>query len=302
VPSKAVDGRHTIRDTPGFSAVAETAKVYIVDDDAMFARGLARLVGAAGWQVEVFNSADEFLGAVIAGNPGCVLLDVRMPGMKGPELYRTMLARDMRLPVIFLTAHGDVPTSVDVMKMGAVDFLEKPVSGDVLVGTIRVAIARGEQERSRERALEMRALRAAVAARGEVMQHVIAGRLNKQIAAELGISVKTVKAHRARSCRRCRRARFPSCSRCAAPPACRDQLAYASPSRVRYRLERHARRGQLLGAPHQSATELTAIFSITRAMRLHRPLGGVQRVADLLVQSPATTPDITWRSRGVSEA
>ena len=179
--------------------MAETAKVYIVDDDAMFARGLARLVGAAGWQVEVFNSAADFLGRVDAGKAGCVLLDVRMPGMKGPELYRTMLARDMRLPLIFLTAHGDVPTSVDVMKMGAVDFLEKPVSGDVLVGTIRVAIARGEQERSRERARrDARALRAAVAARGRVMQHVIAGRLNKQIAADLGISVKTVKAHRAK--------------------------------------------------------------------------------------------------------
>src|SRR5580765_3351962 len=127
---KAYDPRH-----PLDFLVAETAKVYIVDDDAMFARGLARLVGAAGWQVEVFNSAAEFLGGVDAGNPGCVLLDVRMPGMKGPEL-----ARDMHLPVIFLTAHGDVPTSVDVMKMGAVDFLEKPVSGDVLVGTIRVAI------------------------------------------------------------------------------------------------------------------------------------------------------------------
>jgi FixJ family two-component response regulator len=180
--------------------VAETAKVYIVDDDAMFARGLARLVGAAGWQVEVFNSAAEFLGGVDAGNPGCVLLDVRMPGMKGPELYRAMLARDMHLPVIFLTAHGDVPTSVDVMKMGAVDFLEKPVSGDVLVGTIRVAIARDEQERSRERErVEMRGRFERLSRReGQVMQHVIAGRLNKQIAAELGISVKTVKAHRAK--------------------------------------------------------------------------------------------------------
>jgi len=180
--------------------VAETTKVYIVDDDAMFARGLARLVGAAGWQVEVFKSGDEFLRGVDARDPGCVLLDVRMPGMKGPELYRTMLERDLHLPVIFLTAHGDVPTSVNAMKMGAVDFLEKPVSAEVLVGAIRVAIARGELERSREREhLEMRARFERLSRReGEVMQRVIAGRLNKQIAAELGISVKTVKAHRAK--------------------------------------------------------------------------------------------------------
>jgi len=180
--------------------VAEIAKVYIVDDDAMFARGLARLVSAAGWPVEVFASADDFLRGVDTGNAGCVLLDVRMPGMKGPELYRTMLAREMHLPVIFLTAHGDVPTSVDAMKLGAVDFLEKPVSGDVLVGTIRVAIARGDRERARERErVEMHARFEKLSRReNEVMQLVIAGRLNKQIAAELGISVKTVKAHRAK--------------------------------------------------------------------------------------------------------
>jgi len=180
--------------------VAEIAKVYIVDDDAMFARGLARLVSAAGWPVEVFASADDFLRGVDTGNAGCVLLDVRMPGMKGPELYRTMLAREMHLPVIFLTAYGDVPTSVDAMKLGAVDFLEKPVSGDVLVGTIRVAIARGDRERARERErVEMHARFEKLSRReNEVMQLVIAGRLNKQIAAELGISVKTVKAHRAK--------------------------------------------------------------------------------------------------------
>jgi RNA polymerase sigma factor (sigma-70 family) len=180
--------------------VAEIAKVYIVDDDAMFARGLARLVSAAGWPVEVFASADDFLRGVDTGNAGCVLLDVRMPGMKGPELYRTMLAREMHLPVIFLTAHGDVPTSVDAMKLGAVDFLEKPVSCDVLVGTIRVAIARGDRERARERErVEMHARFEKLSRReNEVMQLVIAGRLNKQIAAELGISVKTVKAHRAK--------------------------------------------------------------------------------------------------------
>ena len=179
-----------------------TETVYIVDDDASFARGLARLVDAAGWNSRVFASAAEFLapGRVNGGDPGCLLLDVRMPGMKGPELYRTMLERRIGLPVIFLTGHGDVPTSVDAMKMGAVDFLEKPVRGEVLVGTIRTALARDAVRREAER------VRRDVAARGallsprerEVMGHVIRGQLNKQIAADLGISLKTVKAHRAR--------------------------------------------------------------------------------------------------------
>ncbi|MGZ5106010.1 MAG: response regulator transcription factor [Usitatibacter sp.] len=179
---------------------AET--IYIVDDDANFARGLARLVGAAGWKAEVCASAAEFLapGRVSESAPGCVLLDVRMPGMKGPELYRTMLERRIALPVIFLTGHGDVPTSVDAMKLGAVDFLEKPVRGECLVSAIRVALARQAEERARDDARREVEARVALLSRREreVMGHVIAGRLNKQIAADLGISLKTVKAHRAK--------------------------------------------------------------------------------------------------------
>jgi len=180
--------------------VAENPTVYIVDDDARFARGLARLVGAAGWEVRVFSSAVDFLGAVEPGTPGCVLLDVRMPGMKGPELHRTMLEREMRLPVIFLTGHGDVATSVDAMKMGAVDFLEKPVRMEQLVGTIREALVRGARNREVDRErneLHARIERLSRRER-EVMGRVVAGRLNKQIAAELGIALKTVKAHRAK--------------------------------------------------------------------------------------------------------
>ena len=179
-----------------------TETVYIVDDDASFARGLARLVDAAGWNAQVFASAAEFLvpGRVNGGNPGCLLLDVRMPGMKGPELYRAMLERRIGLPVIFLTGHGDVPTSVDAMKLGAVDFLEKPVRGDRLVQAIRVALERHATERVREGARLEAGARVALLSRREreVMGHVIAGRLNKQIAADLGISLKTVKAHRAK--------------------------------------------------------------------------------------------------------
>ena len=179
-----------------------TATVYIVDDDATFARGLARLVGAAGWNAEVCASASEFLqpGRVQPEEPGCVLLDVRMPGMRGPELQRVMIERQMRLPVVFLTGHGDVGTSVDAMKLGAVDFLEKPVRAEKLVGAIKAALARDALDRARDR--ELRGIEARIAKLSrrerEVMEHVVAGRLNKQIAADLSISLKTVKAHRAK--------------------------------------------------------------------------------------------------------
>jgi FixJ family two-component response regulator len=180
--------------------MAET--IYIVDDDASFARGLARVVSAAGWKAELFTSADDFLspGRVREGEPGCVLLDVRMPGMRGPELQRVMIERGIHLPVIFLTGFGDVGTSVDAMKRGAVDFLEKPVRADELAAAIRVALERDRTGRARE--AELREIAARIAKLSprerEVMGHVVAGRLNKQIAADLGISLKTVKAHRAK--------------------------------------------------------------------------------------------------------
>jgi FixJ family two-component response regulator len=174
--------------------------IFIVDDDPTFARGLSRLIRAAGWKPEVYSSAADFLarGRLDDGACGCVLLDVKMPGMKGPDLYREMLERRMTLPVVFLTGYGDVPTSVDAMKLGAVDFLEKPVSGELLVRTVRVALERHsagiEQERDR-RDVEARLALLSPRER-EVMRHVIGGRLNKQIAADLGISLKTVKVHR----------------------------------------------------------------------------------------------------------
>jgi len=180
--------------------LTDAATIYIVDDDAMFSRGLARLVGAAGWQVRVFASAADFLENIADSHPGCVLLDVRMPVMKGPELHRAMLDRHIGLPVIYLTGHGDVPTSVDAMKRGAVDFLEKPVTTERLLATIRQALARDAERRHRDGERQAMQARVELLTRREreVMEHVIAGRLNKQIAADLGISLKTVKAHRAK--------------------------------------------------------------------------------------------------------
>jgi FixJ family two-component response regulator len=173
--------------------------VYIVDDDASFARGIARLVEAAGWRPRVFASADAFLGERHGRETAaCAVLDVRMPGMKGPELQRAMVEAGIDFPVIFLTGHGDVATSVEAMKHGAIDFLEKPVPAQVLVAAIRSALVRHAEARARERerrTLEERIARLSPRER-EVMGHVIAGRLNKQIAADLGIAEKTVKAHR----------------------------------------------------------------------------------------------------------
>jgi FixJ family two-component response regulator len=119
--------------------------VYIVDDDATFARSIARLVGAAGWNARVYASAHDFLAADCGEHPACVLLDVRMPGMHGPDLYRAMIERHMDLPVIFLTAHGGEAAKADAMSLGALDFLEKPVHSEVLLARIRTALARDAQ-------------------------------------------------------------------------------------------------------------------------------------------------------------
>jgi FixJ family two-component response regulator len=176
--------------------------VCIVDDDLNLARALARLVDASGWKARTFASAAEFLAAadVAEADLGCVVLDVSMPQMRGPELHRAMVEKGMSVPVIFLTAHGDVRMGVDAMKLGACDFLQKPVTAPVLVEAIRAALARHaanrQQDRARREVVERMALLSP--REREVMRHVIAGRLNKQIAADLGISVKTVKAHRAK--------------------------------------------------------------------------------------------------------
>jgi FixJ family two-component response regulator len=186
-------------DSPGEAA---TDTVLIVDDDAGQRASLARLMRVAGLDVRSFGSADEFLSAHAASqfDSGCVVLDVRMPGMGGPELHRAMLERKITLPVVFLTGYGDVPTSVDAMKMGAVDFLEKPVRSEALLATVRSALAR--QAAVRDHAREVREIEARIARltprEHEVMDHVVRGRLNKQIAYDLGISLKTVKVHRAK--------------------------------------------------------------------------------------------------------
>jgi FixJ family two-component response regulator len=180
--------------------VKNDATILIVDDDASVRKSLLRLLRAAGWKAEAFASAGEFLARPTFPGLGCLILDVRLPGMKGPELRDQMTARRISLPVIFLTGHGDIPTVVEAMKKGAVDFLVKPVDDEVLLQAVQLAVDRHRAARAQARELEKIHARAARLSdrEREVMEYVIAGCLNKHIADELGIAEKTVKVHRGR--------------------------------------------------------------------------------------------------------
>ena len=184
----------------GSRAMTSTDKVFIVDDDATFARALSRFIRAAGWAVEVYSSAADFLehGHVDEGSCGCVLLDVKMPGMKGPELYRAMLDRKMTVPVVFLTGHGDVPTSVDAMKLGAVDFLEKPWKDEDLLDRVRRAIARDaelREERGKLAEAKSRIDRLTPRER-DILNLVLQGKSSREIAETIFRTEKTVEFHR----------------------------------------------------------------------------------------------------------
>jgi len=175
--------------------------VFVVDDDASVRKALARLMASAGYAVETFASAREFLDrGHFQDIPGCVVLDVSMPGLSGLDLQQELKAFTPPLPIIFITGHGDIPTSVRAMKGGAVDFLTKPVNDRDLLSVVRQAIARNVEARklyTELRELERRAANLTPRER-EVMLLVVRGRLNKQVAAELGTVEKTIKVHRAR--------------------------------------------------------------------------------------------------------
>ena len=175
-------------------------KIWVVDDNAAQREGLARLLIAAGYAVETFASALEFLQRPRAPEAACMLLDVCMPGMTGPELQVRLRVIGLDVPIVFLTGLGDVSTGVEAMKLGAVDYLLKPVDDKVLMDTVHRAAAShaAKQALHRERQVLDLRLRRLSARERDVMQCVLRGRLNKQIAAELGISEKTVKQHRGR--------------------------------------------------------------------------------------------------------
>lgn len=176
------------------------ATVFVVDDDESVRRSLTRLLRSVGWNVEAFAAASDLLKRAPLTGPGCVLLDVQMPGMNGLELHERMSEAGISLPVVFLTGKGDIPMSVCAMKHGAVDFLVKPVEEDVLFQALDQAIKRYLAEVVTRCSRDCVMSRLALLSQRErqVLEHVLRGRLNKQIGFDLDISEKTVKVHRGR--------------------------------------------------------------------------------------------------------
>ena len=180
--------------------MTQQANVFVVDDDQAMRNSLKWLIESVSMKVETFESADAFIKSYYPGRSGCLLLDVRMPGMSGLELQEYLSSHQIAIPVIIITGHADVPMAVRAMKAGAIDFIEKPFNDELLLESIRHALLLDEKQR------DMQSQRAEIATRlarltpreHEVMVMVTNGRANKEIATNLGVSAKTVEAHRAR--------------------------------------------------------------------------------------------------------
>ena len=173
--------------------------VHVIDDDASFRTAIERRLKFAGYEVETYSSGQQLLDRLPnVEKPGCILLDVQMPGLTGLELQSRLAERGSLLPIIFVTGHSDTPTTVRAIKAGAEDFLTKPLSSAQLIDAIERAIARNEAARSRRSQLDtLRALVAALTPRErQVFELIVRGKINKQIAYELGTTERTVKAHR----------------------------------------------------------------------------------------------------------
>jgi RNA polymerase sigma factor (sigma-70 family) len=174
--------------------------VFVVDDDQAMRNSLKWLIESVGMSVETFSTADEFIRSYYPGRAGCLLLDVRMPGMSGLELQEHFIKHQINIPIIIITGHGDVPMAVRAMKAGAIDFIEKPFNDELLLESIRNALNLDVEQRAAQ------AERAEIATRlanltpreHEVMEMVTEGCANKEIAQTLGVSAKTVEAHRSR--------------------------------------------------------------------------------------------------------
>ena len=177
---------------------AQAPTVNVVDDDPVLLRALERLLQSAGLEVATFASAQEFLERHDRNAPGCLVLDLAMPGLNGLELQRTLEQLESPLPIIFLTGRGDIALSVEAMKHGAMDFLTKPVDDTALLAAIHEAMAKNRTRRSAgaERERVSRCLALLTERERQVLERVVAGKLNKQIAAELGTVEKTIKYHR----------------------------------------------------------------------------------------------------------
>jgi FixJ family two-component response regulator len=180
------------------SPADEQPVIFVVDDDPSMRATLTDVMRSVGLQVQTFASAREFMGSKLPDAPGCLVLDVRLPGQSGLDFQRTLVESGIELPVVFITGHGDVPMSVRAMKAGAVDFLIKPFRDQDLLDAVHAAIERDRARRQHVIGLadlEER-YRALTERERDVMALVVVGRLNKQIASELGLAEVTVKAHR----------------------------------------------------------------------------------------------------------
>ena len=178
--------------------------VFVVDDDPSVCRAIRRLIGSVGLQVELFGSAQEFLRSKRADGPGCLVLDIRLPGISGLDFQRQLAEANIHIPIIFITAHGDIPMTVRAMKAGAVEFLTKPFRDQDLLDAIHVALERDRAKRKQE--AEVATLRqrweSLTPREREVLPLVVSGLLNKQIAGEIGTSEATVKVHRSQLMRK----------------------------------------------------------------------------------------------------
>ncbi|PLY15683.1 MAG: DNA-binding response regulator [Sedimenticola sp.] len=180
--------------------MSNESTVFVVDDDLAMRNSLKWLIESVGMKVETYGSADEFIRNYYPGRAGCLLLDVRMPGMSGLELQEHFVDHQIRIPIIIITGHGDVPMAVRAMKSGAVDFIEKPFNDELLLESIRNALLQDVDQRmlQSERAEIATRLAQLTPREHEVMEMVTSGKANKEIASALGVSAKTVEAHRAR--------------------------------------------------------------------------------------------------------
>jgi FixJ family two-component response regulator len=179
--------------------ISPTAMVFVIDDDQSVRKSLARLLDAANYKAELFNSASEFLSRSAHSGPSCIIVDVRMPGLDGIDLQKALIDSGREEQLVFITAHGDIPMCAKAMKAGAVDFLPKPFKPNQLLESVERALSRSAEERLRatERKYARGLIERLTPREYEVMQLVATGMLNKQVGGELGMAEKTVKTHRA---------------------------------------------------------------------------------------------------------